>query len=120
MRYLIQATTDFLNWVNLTNTTAAGNFMDLVDADAGRYPQRFYRWVLYNAAGEIGDVMQLPDGALSFQLRGMAGRSYVLQASSDLKQWSDLSTNVATTGTLHFTNRIDATFPQRFFRLKSR
>jgi hypothetical protein len=32
--------------VKLTNTTATGNFMDLVDADAERYPHRFYRWVL--------------------------------------------------------------------------
>jgi hypothetical protein len=45
-RYLIQATTDFVHWVKLTNTTATGNFMDLVDADAERYPHRFYRWVL--------------------------------------------------------------------------
>jgi len=69
--------------------------------------------------GEIGAVMQLPGGGLSFQLRGLAGRAYVLQASSDLQQWTDLRTNVATTGTLNFTNLIDAAFPHRFFRLKS-
>jgi hypothetical protein len=118
-RYLIQATTDFVTWVNLTNTTATGNFMDLVDADAGRYPHRFYRWVLYDAAGEIGAVTQIPTGGLSFQFRGLAGRSYVLEASPDLQRWTNLSTNVAAAGTLNFTNLIDAAFPHRFFRLKS-
>jgi hypothetical protein len=118
-RYLIQATTDFVHWVNLTNTTATGNFMDLLDADAARYPHRFYRWVLYDAAGEIGAVTQLPGGGLSMQFRGLAGRTYVLQASSDLQRWTDLSTNVATWGTIGFTNLIDGAFPHRFFRLKS-
>jgi len=31
-----------------------------------RYPHRFYRWLLYDAAGEIGAVTQLPGGGLSF------------------------------------------------------
>ena len=119
-RYLIQATTDFLNWVNLTNTIALGNFMDLVDTDAASYPHRFYRWILYDAiAGQIGLVTQQLDGKLSFQLTGLPGRSYVLQASADLQHWINLSTHVAATGTLNFTNVIDAAFPKRFFRLKS-
>jgi len=63
--------------------------------------------------------MQLPGGGLSFQLRGLTGRSYVLQAPTDLHQWTNLRTNVAMTGTLNFTNLIDAAFPHRFFRLKS-
>ena len=73
----------------------------------------------YHAAGEIGAVTQLPGGRLSFQLNGLAGRTYILQASPDLEHWTNLSTNVATTGTLNFTNLIDPAFPKRFFRLKS-
>lgn len=119
-RYLIQATTDFLSWVNITNLTAFGDFMNLVDADASIYPHRFYRWVLYDAAaGEIGAVTQLPGGRLNFQLNGLAGRTYFLQASADLQHWTDLSTNVATGGTINFTNMIDPGLAKRFFRLKS-
>ena len=119
-RYLIQATTDFIHWVTVTNATASGNFMNLLDTEAAQYPHRFYRWILYDAAaGEIGAVTQLPGGKLSFQVNGRAGRSYVLQASPDLQQWTDLSTNVATGGPLNFTNQISAVFPQRFFRLQS-
>lgn len=118
-RYLVQATTNFVHWVNLTNMVATANLMEVMDTDVSHYPQRFYRWVLYDAAGELGAVTQLPGGGLSFQLSGLAGRNYVLQASPDLQHWTDLSTNIATTGILSFTNLIYPAFPQRFFRLKS-
>jgi hypothetical protein len=74
---------------------------------------------LSDAAGEIGAVTQLVEGGLRFQFKGMASRSYMLQASADLQHWTDLSTEVAVSGTLNLTNRLDAAFPQRFFRLKS-
>jgi hypothetical protein len=118
-RYLIQATTDFVTWESLTNTTATGNFMDLIDTDAERYLYRFYRWVLYDGAGEIGSVMQLPGVGLRFQLTGLTGRTYVLQASTNLQAWTDISTNVATTGVLNFTNLVSPAIPHRFFRFKS-
>ena len=117
--YLIQATTDFLHWVNLTNVTALGSFMDLVDTDAAQYPHRFYRWVIFDAAGEIGAITQSLDGGLSFKLNSIAGRAYTLQASTDLQHWSDLTTNVATAGSLSFTNLMQPGIPHRFFRLKS-
>ena len=57
--------------------------------------------------------------APEFRLTGLIGRSYILEASADLQHWTDVSTNVAVTGTLSFTNQISPAFPQRFFRLKS-
>jgi hypothetical protein len=49
----------------------------------------------------------------------VGGRPYVLQASTNLGQWTDLATNTAASGTLTTTNGLDPTFPQRFFWLKS-
>jgi hypothetical protein len=41
------------------------------------------------------DRIQLPGGAFQFTLSSLVtGASYVIQASADLKSWSDLSTNV--------------------------
>ncbi len=45
-RYAIQATTDLVNWVNISTNTATSSFMHLVDIDAAAYPYRFYRWEL--------------------------------------------------------------------------
>ncbi len=41
--YDIEATTNFVQWVTITNLTATNAFMDLVDGDATNYPHRFYR-----------------------------------------------------------------------------
>ena len=42
-----------------------------------------------------------------------------IQTSDDLQHWTDLSTHVAATGTLNFTNQNIPAYSQRFFRLKS-
>lgn len=94
--------------------------MDAVDADAARYPHRFYRSVLYDAAGELGTVTRRPDGEVSFQLKGLANREYVLQASANLRDWTSLRTNVAAGGLLDFNVPVEAGRPYRFFRVQSR
>lgn len=43
INYDIEATTNFLQWITITNVTATNVFMDLVDAGATNFPHRFYR-----------------------------------------------------------------------------
>jgi hypothetical protein len=43
--YVIQATTNFMNWFNISTNTATGNYLDLIDMDAHNYRFRFYRWL---------------------------------------------------------------------------
>jgi hypothetical protein len=45
-RYAIQATSNLVDWVNISTNTATGEFMDLLDVDAAGLPYRFYRWEL--------------------------------------------------------------------------
>jgi hypothetical protein len=66
--------------------------------------------VLFSSPGQINN------GVFTLQLSGMPGKTYVLQASTDLIHWTPISTNVppATIQTL-----IDpgaSNFPQRFYR----
>ena len=46
-RYIIQATTNLVNWVNISTNTATGDFMNLLDMNAAGLPYRFYRWELF-------------------------------------------------------------------------
>src|SRR3989442_12842968 len=118
-RYVIQASTNLVDWLNISNTVAFASFMDLVDADAPKYPHRFYRSALADALGAIGGIARLPNGNLNLQIIGLSGRTYVIQASTDLERWIDLSTNNAAGGMITFTDIDARNFRQRFYRLKS-
>jgi len=117
-RYLIQASTNFVDWLTITNVQANADFMDLVDADAPRYPQRFYRQISYEAAGEITSVSR-NGNALTFQVNALNGRVYLLQASTDLVHWTDVGTANVSSGTLSFDAVIEPAVPSRFYRLRS-
>ena len=117
--YLVQATEDFVRWVNISTNVATSEFIDLIDVDGPIYPHRFYRTVLAEAAGEFSPVTLTPDGRVHFQLSGLTGRTYVLQASMNLINWSNTRTNVAAGGSIDFNFPVEARIPYRFFRVKS-
>jgi hypothetical protein len=115
--YVVQATTNFVQWVNVATNAPVDSFLEFMDEDAHRYPHRFYRPV--PLGGAFGGIARLDGLQFTLRLLGVAGRPYVLQASTNLQTWVDLSTNVAGSGTLAITNTIAPAFPHRFFRLKS-
>jgi mono/diheme cytochrome c family protein len=41
--YVLQATTDFVDWTSLATNQATNNVFELFDADASNFPYRFYR-----------------------------------------------------------------------------
>jgi len=116
-RYLIQATTNFEHWVNLTNTVAFGSFMQLVDTDAPRYPYRFYRSALADFFGTLSGPQFHSNGNVTFRLEGADGRLFTVQSSTNLNDWENLRTAAA--GLVTLTNVFDPRFPTRFFRLRS-
>ena len=120
-RYLIQATTNFLDWVNISTNVAIGSFMDLVDMDAPNYPFRFYRSALFDAivGGYVGNFTRAQDGSVNFRITGLEGRTYIIQASTNLVHWENISTNATLRGLINFTDPSASSFLQRFYRLKS-
>jgi hypothetical protein len=53
---------------------------------------------------------------LNLQLSGMPGKSYVLEASTNLVNWVPLSTNQAPSTVLNLTDPSISGFPYRFYR----
>jgi hypothetical protein len=115
--YVVQATTNFNQWINLTTNGVVDSLLQFIDLDAHRYPYRFYRAM--PLGGLVDANVRLESGRVSFAITGVAGRSYVLQASPDLVEWVSLSTNILSGTTIRLTNQLDLAYPQRFFRLKS-
>ena len=120
-QYVLLASEDLIQWVNLATNVASGNFVDFIDHEAQLYPKRFYQLGWFDAllGGSFGPVRHLADGSVTFQLIGLAGRSYTLQTSSDLVHWDEVTTKVAVNGRIEFTDPAAANQPYRFYRVRS-
>jgi len=118
--YIIQATTNFSQWVNILTNTATDNIIIFTDPNAHAFPYRFYRTVLFDAkSGErIGSLTPLPDGAINLNFEGLAGHSYLLQTSTNLSQWVTLDTFFPTNGIATFIDTNSANFSTKFYRFK--
>lgn len=57
------------------------------------------------------------NGQPQFQSLALLGQTYVLQASTDLKHWTPLSTNAAAAAVLNLTDPQAANHPSRFYRI---
>jgi hypothetical protein len=91
-----------------------------------------YRVVAQNFAGSVTGVVAtvtvaapvqvtaglvVSNGVSMFRLGGGAGRSYVIEASSNLLQWLPVHTNIATFGPLQFLEPASTGSSQRFYRV---
>ena len=98
--------------------------------DAGEYAV-----LVSNAAGDVvssnatllvldaplSQVVQVLSSGMTtngfnIQLSGPAGSNYVIMASSDLTNWTPISTNAAPTGTVDFTDTTATTRSYRYYR----
>src|SRR6185436_15942063 len=102
--YLIQATTNFVHWDNILTNLATSDFMDLIDADAAIYPYRFYRSALYAALGQVSSATISSNANISLEISGLNGRTYELQASTNLMNWQTIGTTITTNGAMSFTD----------------
>ena len=117
--YLIQATTNFVNWETISRQTAESSLMQFIDLDAHQYPHRFYRALPVEFAGELAVATPGVDGALRWSLSGRDGRTYVVETTTNLMNWSSIATNVAAGGRFEFTDPAAQFHRQRFYRAKS-
>ena len=58
------------------------------------------------------------NNGFKLQFSGPTGSNIVIQATSDLKNWSSLSTNIVVNGTVTYTDTVAKTVSSRFYRAK--
>lgn len=102
---------------------------NITAGDAGNYSV-----VIQNAAGSVTSanalllwlaplttpltllLSDLTASGIKLQLAGPAGSNYVIMASSDLENWTPISTNSAPNGTVTFTDTSSTNHSRRFYK----
>jgi hypothetical protein len=113
--YVLQATEDWNHWMNLT-TNLDGGTLAFVDWETPNFQNRFYRaWV----PSILPTITALEpawwDGTFQLRTGTIGGQPYVIQASEDLMNWTDLWVN-AFGGTVDYNDFSSWYYPQRFYR----
>jgi len=94
------------NSVTVTASAFETNFNNSVAASALFLVQPLY----FTSAGFTNNVFQL-------ELSGASGSNYVLQATTNLINWTPISTNMATTNLINLFDTGSSNFPYRFYRV---
>jgi uncharacterized delta-60 repeat protein len=122
---VILASTNLVNWTAIqTNLFSAGGTVFFSDPDSGKYPRRFYRAMLFTGSLPPpafltgGGTSGFSAGQFGFNLGGVAGQTIVIEASTNLVNWSAFTTNTLTSGPLHITDPASASFSRRFYRAR--
>ncbi len=119
--YVLQASTNFVQWVDIFTNTALVDILPLTDQDAHLYPHRFYRSVPTSIPSGVAlsGVTLAANGTVSFQgVVAQAGK-FILQGTTNLTTWVNLQTNTIGAGATPFTDSSSASFRTRFYRLLS-
>ena len=115
------------NWTAGITLLAGKNVLRLRSVDlAGNFSAVLARTWRYNppvvpVAGlalRSHVILPGPDRRANFVFQVSPGSNYVLWSSADLVHWESLSVQHATTSTLTFTNLVDPSLQQMFFKLQ--
>ena len=100
-------------------TSDAGNYTVVVTNSAGSVTNPVARLMVIDPASFILSTaasQSTTKSGFSFQLSVPTGATYVILASTDLQNWTPIATNVATAGSVTFTDPAAANYPRRLYR----
>ncbi len=94
---------------------------DLVRKDTKNFLKQTNTWTLNVAVPilMIDSPKWQTNGSFTFRVTGTAPAGVVIQASTNLTQWTPLKTNTLSNGQLFYTNLGAAAIPRRFYRAKT-
>jgi hypothetical protein len=116
--YVVQASTDLVNWRSIsTNAIPAGGSIPISDSDMTNYVRRFYRAVTVTTSPPQLVVLTANRVSATLVLNGQTGSQCVIQASSNLVNWTAILTNIIPdAGTIQITDSGATSQNRRFYR----
>ncbi|MGH7950847.1 MAG: immunoglobulin domain-containing protein [Limisphaerales bacterium] len=109
-----------LSIYNISSTNAGNYSVQIQNGGGSVISKNAILTVLTSAVSNVVNIVSAatgmtPDG-FKIQLSGPSGSNYVVQASTDLKNWTSLATNSAPTGSISYTDTSATNRPFRFYR----
>ena len=119
--FVVQASSDSVSWVTVRTDTLLGSYLDFVDTTAAGFRQRFYRVVSLDATYNYQPLALRapgfqPGNGFLLHLTGMTGQPFRLQASTNLWDWSDLTSGVLEAPAMDFNDSNARDVSRRFYR----
>src|SRR5207302_593293 len=104
-----EASTDFATWTPVqTKLVTTSGLFSFTDPQTNLFPRRFYRARFYQGTLPPPSLASIPGssgfqgGPFGFNLAGVAGQTVIVEASTNLVNWSALSTNALGAGMVYF------------------
>jgi hypothetical protein len=101
------------------HTNDAGGYMALVGNSAGFVLSATASLTVTNPSVKLSAAsgQSMTSSGFTFQFSIPVGSTYVIQASTNLINWTSIATNVSATGTATFTDPAAANFGRRLYRV---
>jgi len=118
---VIEASTNLTDWLSI-HTNLMGDLGESLfyDLYTGQYPRRFYRAKLYEGEPPPPSMLSSGAGVVGAQFRvavgAVGGQEVIVEASTNLVDWTPILTNTASIGPLYFHDPNMTNFNQRFYR----
>jgi len=107
--YLIEVSTDLINWFNLTEVTLTNGMGQFVDTSTNNF---YKAVVLSQALPQLGVPQFSIGGAAQVSVSGLTGQTYIIESSTNLANWMPVYTN---SGSFTFTEPAAVNIPCRFY-----
>jgi hypothetical protein len=118
--YTLQASADLKQWISLLNFTCTNAPTIVIDSTAENYSKRFYRiaqgaLVIPITLG-FDTLHPLVANGFSLTLQGPVGSNYVIQVSTNLVNWQQLTNFTSTNATMYILDSSATNYKKRFYR----
>jgi hypothetical protein len=119
--FVVQASSNLVDWESVAIDTLQGRTADLLDADAAQFPHRFYRVLPLDAVlspARQGLRVALSDfeGIMALRISGPPAQPFRLLASPDLAHWHEVGRGWIVGEFVPFMDPEGSSYPVRFYR----